>query len=110
MLPISQSVAGWLLILAAIVVFVASFAARALLRRHRERKRIAAPLNAIRRSWLAKLFLGTAPGVQGPLDDGDIDTLTLIPAMAVCAAASLAGISLIAAESFGIELRIFTAG
>lgn len=106
MLPVTQAAAGWLLVLASVVVFALSFALRWLAQRRRDSEPVSKALVRLRNSFPARLLFGPGPAA---LDSDDIDHLTMVPLVMVAAGAFMAGTALVLADSFGVEFRLFAA-
>lgn len=104
MLPVTQPIAGWILILTSFVVFAGSFVVRAIIRRRRDTERIRRVLTGIRRSVLSRVLFGEP---ADEMTDEELDSVALMPGLMLAAAVFLGGLALVVMDSFGVELNLF---
>lgn len=103
-LPVIQQTAGWLLILAGVVVFAAGFVFRAVIRKRRDDELVDRMLVSARRSSLARTIFGE-PAEE--MTEEEFDLIALMPAIVVALCLLFGGLALVAMDSFGIELNLF---
>jgi uncharacterized membrane protein len=90
---LSQTVVGWLLLLAAVVTFVAGFGLRTLIGRKREVKAVRRVVHAFRDNVVGRVLFG--PVASDALDDEELDQMILMPAILVSCGLCLTAIFLL---------------
>jgi hypothetical protein len=93
---VSQTVVGWLLLLAAVLTFVAGFAVRTLLGRKRDVKGVRRVVRALRDNVVGRVLFG--PVISDALDDEELDQMVLMPAILVSCGLCLTAIFLLGYE------------
>jgi hypothetical protein len=91
--PISQAVVGWLLLLAAALVFAGGVGSRALIGRRRDADPVRRVVGGFRRSGVARVLFGPVRG--DALDDDELDQMILMPAIVVACGLCLTAIFLL---------------
>lgn len=104
MFPVTQPIAGWILILASFVVFAASFVVRTVIRRRRDDERVRRMLGGIRNSALSRVLFGEP---ADEMTDEELDSMALMPGLMLAAVVFLGGLALVVMDSFGVELNLF---
>ncbi|WP_029117915.1 hypothetical protein [Mycobacterium sp. URHB0044] len=89
----SQTVVGWLLLLAAVLTFVAGFALRTLIGRKRDVNAVRRVVRALRDNVVGRVLFG--PVVSDALDDEELDQMILMPAILVSCGLCLTAIFLL---------------
>lgn len=92
----SQTVVGWLLLLAAVLTFVAGFAVRTLIGRKRDVKGVRRVVRALRDNVVGRVLFG--PVISDALDDEELDQMVLMPAILVSCGLCLTAIFLLGYE------------
>ena len=92
----SQTVVGWLLLLAAVLTFVAGFVVRTLLGRKRDVKGVRRVVRALRDNVVGRVLFG--PVISDALDDEELDQMVLMPAILVSCGLCLTAIFLLGYE------------
>jgi uncharacterized membrane protein len=93
---LSQTVVGWLLLLAAVLTFVAGFGLRTLIGRKREVKAVRRVVRAFRDNVVGRVLFG--PVASDALDDEELDQMILMPAILVSCGLCLTAIFLLGYE------------
>lgn len=93
---VSQTVVGWLLLLAAVLTFVAGFALRTLIGGKRDVKVVRRVVRALRDNVVGRVLFG--PVVSDALDDEELDQMILMPAILVSCGLCLTAIFLLGYE------------
>jgi hypothetical protein len=93
---VSQTVVGWLLLLAAVLTFVAGFAVRTLIGRKRDVKAVRRVVRALRDNVVGRVLFG--PVISDALDDEELDQMVLMPAILVSCGLCLTAIFLLGYE------------
>ncbi|OFJ51081.1 hypothetical protein [Mycolicibacterium grossiae] len=89
----TQLVVGWLLLLAAVLVFVGAFVVRALLGRTRDTGVVRRGIRALRATVVGRVLFGPVAG--DALDDEELDQMVLMPALTVSCGLVLTSIFLL---------------
>ena len=92
----SQTVVGWLLLLGAVVTFVAGFGVRTLIGRKRDVNAVRRVVRAFRDNILGRVLFGRVGG--DALDDEELDQMILMPAILVSCGLCLTAIFLLGYE------------
>nr|WP_163801544.1 hypothetical protein [Mycolicibacterium sediminis] len=92
----TQLVVGWLLLLAAVLVFVGGFAFRALLGRYRNTSAVERAVRALRGNVVGRVLFGRV--AEDALDDVELDSMILMPAITVSCGLCLTSIFLLGIE------------
>jgi hypothetical protein len=91
--PISQAAAGWLIFLAAMLVFVSGFALRSFVGRKRDSQGVRRIVHGIRDTAIGRFLFGP---IQGDVMDGqELDHMILMPTMVVACGLCLCAIFLL---------------
>ena len=93
---VSQTVVGWLLLLVAVLTFVAGFAVRTLIGRKRDVKSVRRVVRALRDNVVGRVLFG--PVISDALDDEELDQMVLMPAILVSCGLCLTAIFLLGYE------------
>jgi hypothetical protein len=93
---LSQTVVGWLLLLAAVLTFVAGFGLRTLIGRKREVAAVRRVVRAFRDNVVGRVLFG--PVASDALDDEELDQMILMPAILVSCGLCLTAIFLLGYE------------
>jgi hypothetical protein len=93
---LSQTVVGWLLLLAAVLTFVAGFAMRTLIGRKRDVNVVRKVVRALRDNVVGRLLFG--PVISDALDDEELDQMILMPAILVSCGLCLTAVFLLGYE------------
>jgi hypothetical protein len=93
---VSQTVVGWLLLLAAVLTFVAGFVVRTLVGRKRDVKAVRRVVRALRDNVVGRVLFG--PVISDALDDEELDQMVLMPAILVSCGLCLTAIFLLGYE------------
>jgi hypothetical protein len=94
---LSQTVVGWLLLLAAIALFVAGFLLRTLIGRKRDVKAVRRVVRAFRDNVVGRVLFGRVS--SDALDDEELDQLILMPAILLSCGLCLTAIFLLGYEA-----------
>jgi hypothetical protein len=94
---LSQTVVGWLLLLGAIVLFVAGFLMRTLIGRKRDVPAVRRVVRALRDNVLGRVLFGRV--ASDALDDEELDQMILMPAILVSCGLCLTAIFLLGYEA-----------
>jgi hypothetical protein len=78
---LSQTVVGWLLVVAALLTFGAGIAMRVVVGRSRETALVARIVRGFRETRVARVLFG--PIGNDALDDGELDAMILMPAIII---------------------------
>jgi hypothetical protein len=84
---------GWLLLAAAVAVFVFGFWLRSLLWRHRDVVVVRRSIRALRDNVVGRVLFG--PVTEDALDDEELDQMVLVPALTVSCGLCLTSIFLL---------------
>jgi hypothetical protein len=90
---LSQTVVGWLLLLGAVVLFVAGFGLRTLIGRKRDVIAVRRVVRAFRDNVVGRVLFG--PVASDALDDEELDQMILMPAILVSCGLCLTAIFLL---------------
>jgi hypothetical protein len=93
---LSQTVVGWLLLLGAVLTFVAGFGVRTFVGRKRDVKAVRRVVRAFRDNPVGRVLFG--PVVSDALDDEELDQMILMPAILVSCGLCLTAIFLLGYE------------
>ena len=93
---LSQTVIGWLLLLGAVVMFVAGFGLRTLIGRKRDVTGGRRVVQAFRNNVVGRVLFG--PVASDALDDEELDQMILMPAILVSCGLCLTAIFLLGYE------------
>jgi len=93
---LSQTVVGWLLLLGAVVTFVAGFGVRTLIGRKRDVNAVRRVVRAFRDNVIGRVLFG--PVASDALDDEELDQMILMPAILVSCGLCLTAIFLLGYE------------
>lgn len=93
---ISQATVGWLLLGAAALTFVVGFASRTFIGRRRDTKAVQALVRTFRRTGVARVLFGRFEG--DVLDDDELDSMILMPAVVIGCGLCLTAIFLLGYE------------
>jgi uncharacterized membrane protein len=93
---LSQTVVGWLLLLGAVVTFVAGFGVRTLIGRKRDVNAVRRVVRAFRDNVVGRVLFG--PVASDALDDEELDQMILMPAILVSCGLCLTAIFLLGYE------------
>jgi hypothetical protein len=93
---LSQTVIGWLLLLGAVVIFVAGFGLRTLIGRKRDVTGVRRVVRALRDNVVGRVLFG--PVASDALDDEELDQMILMPAILVSCGLCLTAIFLLGYE------------
>jgi hypothetical protein len=93
---LSQTVIGWLLLLGAVVMFVAGFGLRTLIGRKRDVTGVRRVVRAFRDNAVGRVLFG--PVASDALDDEELDQMILMPAILVSCGLCLTAIFLLGYE------------
>ncbi|MDT5363425.1 MAG: hypothetical protein QOC69_5187 [Mycobacterium sp.] len=93
---LSQTVIGWLLLLGAVVIFVAGFGLRTLIGRKRDVTSVRRVVRAFRDNAVGRVLFG--PVASDALDDEELDQMILMPAILVSCGLCLTAIFLLGYE------------
>ena len=93
---LSQTAVGWLLLLGAVVTFVAGFAVRTLIGRKRDVNAVRRVVRAFRDNVVGRVLFG--PVASDALDDEELDQMILMPAILVSCGLCLTAIFLLGYE------------
>lgn len=96
---LTQLVVGWLLLLAAVLVFVGGFVFRAILGRHRNTSVVQRAVRALRNNVVGRVLFGRV--AEDALDDVELDSMILMPAITVSCGLCLTSIFLLGIEVLG---------
>jgi hypothetical protein len=94
---LSQTVVGWLLLLGAIVIFVAGFLLRTLIGRKRDVKSVRRVVRAFRDNVVGRVLFGRV--ASDALDDEELDQMILMPAILLSCGLCLTAIFLLGYEA-----------
>lgn len=89
----TQLIVGWLLLAAAVLVFVGGFGVRAAVGRRRDHPLVQRLFGGMRRTAVGRLLFG--PVVADALDDQELDEMILMPAITVSCGLCLTAIFLL---------------
>ena len=92
----SQTAVGWLLLLGAVVTFVAGFGVRTLIGRKRDVNAVRRVVRAFRDNVVGRVLFG--PVASDALDDEELDQMILMPAILVSCGLCLTAIFLLGYE------------
>jgi hypothetical protein len=93
---LSQTVIGWLLLLSAVVMFVAGFGLRTLIGRKRDVTGVRRVVREFRDNAVGRVLFG--PVASDALDDEELDQMILMPAILVSCGLCLTAIFLLGYE------------
>jgi uncharacterized membrane protein len=93
---LSQTAVGWLLLLGAVVTFVAGFGVRTLIGRKRDVNAVRRVVRAFRDNVVGRVLFG--PVASDALDDEELDQMILMPAILVSCGLCLTAIFLLGYE------------
>jgi hypothetical protein len=93
---LSQTVVGWLLLLGAVLTFVAGFGVRTFVGRKRDVKAVRRLVRAFRDNPVGRVLFG--PVASDALDDEELDQMILMPAILVSCGLCLTAIFLLGYE------------
>jgi hypothetical protein len=93
---LSQTVVGWLLLVAAVLTFVAGFGVRTLVGRKRDVNAVRRVVRAFRNNVVGRVLFG--PVGSDALDDEELDQMILMPAILVSCGLCLTAIFLLGYE------------
>lgn len=93
----SQTVVGWLLLVAAIALFVAGFVLRTLIGRKRDVKAVRRVVRAFRDNIIGRVLFGRI--ANDALDDEELDQMILMPAILLSCGLCLTAIFLLGYEA-----------
>jgi hypothetical protein len=96
-LAISQTTVGWLLLAAAALTFVVGFASRTFIGRRRNTKAVRSLVHAFRKTGVARVLFGRFE--DDVLDDDELDSMILMPAVVVGCGLCLTAIFLLGYET-----------
>jgi hypothetical protein len=90
---VSQATVGWLMLAAGVLVFVLGGVSRVLVGRRRRTEPVRRVLGRFRRTGVARVLFGRVEGDE--LDDDELDTMFLMPAIVVACGLCLTAIFLL---------------
>jgi hypothetical protein len=90
---VSQATVGWLMIAAAALIFVAGALSRVFVGRRRRTEPVRRVIGRFRRTRVAQLLFGRVQGDE--LDDDELDTMFLMPAIVVACGLCLTALFLL---------------
>ncbi len=94
--PISQAVVGWLLLLAAVLTFLGGFVLRSFIGRRRDSRLVRRVVGGFRGWAVARVLFGRVRG--DVLDDDELDSMILMPTVVVACGLCLTAIFLLGYE------------
>ncbi len=89
-MPISQAVVGWLMVAAAVLLFVGGVGSRVLIGRRRDTASVRRIVGGFRRTAVARIVFGPVRGDE--LDDDELDQMILMPTIVVACGLCLTAI------------------
>lgn len=92
-MQISQAVVGWLILLAAALIFVGGFALRSFVGRRRDASRVGRVVRRFRETSVARFLFGPIHG--DALDGDELDNLILMPTVVVACGLCLSAVFLL---------------
>jgi hypothetical protein len=104
-IPISQGVAGYLLLVVAAIIAVGGMTIRRIVGRKRGSTFVRSIVGRLRESTLVRVLFG--PIEDDVLTDDDADTLILIPTLALAAVLACAGAFFVLTDAFYVRFVIF---
>jgi len=105
LIPISQSAAGWLLQLLALIAFVAAFVVRSFIRRSIEAPVVRLLVGSVRRIKVTRIVLGESD--SDILTDDEIDLFIFYPMIVISLLLGVGGVGLVATDSFHVSFTFF---
>lgn len=93
---LTQLVVGWLLLAAAVLVFVGGFVFRAIIGQYRHAAVVQRVVRALRRNVVGRVLFGRV--AEDALDDVELDSMILMPAITVSCGLCLTSIFLLGIE------------
>jgi hypothetical protein len=94
---LSQTVVGWLLVVAAVLTFGVGIGMRVVVGRNRDTAAVARAVRGFRETRVARVLFG--PIANDALDDGELDAMILMPAIIIACGLCLVAVFLLGYEA-----------